>query len=303
MPELEWNLTASTTVALEFVKWLELEGVGWWNFVDETGHDNERAWQTGEHAGWVRSVPIPARMGDTTAAEPVVTAAGRDRLEQIEELRASRVERAAACRQGLLLWIYNTKPAGTDSFIRDGKYQFYGTAFTEDELREAVRYLRERSFLSGTGAMGGAVVRPSLTAAGIDVVEHYNGDLRAMEGDRKRPAGGDTYQQHFHGTVSGQVAQGQKIQQVQHQGVDPETLAGIFSAMRDALKDVDDPGLRGNVEDDIAELEQAVADRDEQKIRKLGRRIMGFAGVLGSQAAATVVTTQTTNLLQVMGLS
>lgn len=303
MPELEWNLTTSTTIALHFVEWLEVEGVGWWNFVDETGHDNERAWQTAEHAGWVQSVPVPARLGDSTSADPVVTAAGRDHLERIEKLRTNRAERAAACRQGLLLWIYNTSPAGTDGFIRDGEYQFYGTAFTEDELREAVRYLRDRNLLSGTGAMGGAVMRPGLTAAGIDVVERYNGDLRAAEDDRKRPVGGDTYQQHFHGTVTGQVAQGQNVQQVQHQGVDPETLAGMFSAMRDALKGVDDPGLRGNVEDDIAELEQAVADRDEQKIRKLGRRIMGFAGVLGSQAAATVVTTQTTHLLQLMGLS
>lgn len=302
MPELEWNLTTSTTIALQFVRWLELEGVRWWNFVDETGHDNERAWQAAEHAGWVRSVPIPARIGDTTAAEPVVSAAGRVELERIEEIRANRVERAAACRQGLLLWIYNTKPAGTDSFIQDGKYQFYGSDFTQDELRDAVRYLRDRNLLRGSGAMGGAVLRPSLTPAGIDAVEHYNGDLRAMEEDRKRPAGGDTYQQIFHGTVSGQVAQGQNVQQVQHQGVDPETFASIFSAMRDALKDVDDPGLRGNVEDDIAELEQAVADRDEQKITKLGRRILGFAGVLGSKAAATVVTTQTTHLLQLMGL-
>lgn len=189
-----WNLTASEAVALEFVKWLETEGARWENFVDETGHDAERAWQTAEHAGWVQTVRRPGRrkMAESVVLDPKVTGAGRGRLEQVEIVRANRAARAAACRQGLLLWIYSARPSETGSFVSDAPYQFYGTPFTEDEVGDAVQYLRERKLITGIVTWGRDILRPDLTAAGVDAVENHGGDLRA-EATARESRGGNTY--------------------------------------------------------------------------------------------------------------
>jgi len=59
-------------------------------------------------------------------------------------------------------------------------YQFYGTPFTEDEVSDAISYLLDRGLIQGIKTWGPVLARPALTTAGIECVEHRDGDVRAF---------------------------------------------------------------------------------------------------------------------------
>lgn len=82
-----------------------------------------------------------------------------------------------------------------------------------------------------------------------------------------------TYNQNFHGTVSGQVAQGETVTQMQNHGLDAASLAEVFKAMRDALSSVEDPGDRDDVTHAIRELEVAVEDGNAEEIEQRAGRL------------------------------
>jgi hypothetical protein len=140
---------------------------------------------TGDH-GWVETIhPArnrPRRFGDRVSEpHPKLTGAGHRQIDQGKHLRSNNTARAAACRQAILLWLYNDGrgAAGTDQFIPAGTYQFYGAPFTEDEVSNAVIYLLDRGLIQGIKKSGPALALPVLTTDGIECIEHHDGDVRA----------------------------------------------------------------------------------------------------------------------------
>lgn len=302
MTDIGWSLTSSRLAAVTFVEWLEVNDGRPDNFIDQYGLDPDRAWRTAEDAGWVETIERPAhtrRVGERRTSFPRVTGAGHSFVEEVARLRESRVARSAACRQGLLLWVYNARPAGTGQFLEAEDFRFYGTSFTAEEVREAVRYLRERELLTGSAGAGGALLRPALTAGGIDLVENHDADLRAL--GKQSSGRGPVYQQNFHGPISGQVAQGANVQQTQHQDVDLEALARVFTMIRESLVDISDPALRGDAEDAVSELETAAETGDTAEVQLRAGKLQRLVGLIGSTAVTTATSTGTTELLALMG--
>lgn len=105
--------------------------------------------------------------------------AGRDAAEEFKLLRSNKRKRATAILDLLLEWLHDEYLEGNESptisnFLKSPKGGFYGIPFTDGELNRASYRLRDEGYVTGMGAMGGSVVRPSLTAKGIRAVEHGN---------------------------------------------------------------------------------------------------------------------------------
>lgn len=308
----DWHLTDSTIAALHFVEWLIINDGSTNNFVDVHETDMEKAWASAEDHGWVETVypdrRRPRRLGDDVPEPRArITGAGHRHLDSVRRLRADNRARAAACRQALLLWLYNEGRgvAGTNAFLETGAYLFYGKPFTEQEVSDAVSYLMDRGYIDGIESWGPVVARPKLTSAGIECVEHADGDVRtftaAQLGTFGQPSS-VTYQQNFNAPVTGQVGQGETVQQTQNQGIDAEALGAIFKAMRDALSEVPDPDDRGDVEYAIQQLQAAAVEEDTEQVEEWSGRVRRLAGRLGHQALTAAVTTGTQDLLRLLGI-
>lgn len=302
----EWCLTGSALTALQFAEWLSLEGVRYQNFVDKYQANLETAWAVAEEQRWVQSVqpePRPRKLGESRREPtPQLTAAGRLHVEEVKRLRSDRAARRAACRQAVLLWLDGDGhgAAGTDRFGSTWHYTFYGTPFSQDEIDEAVAYLMERGLLEGTKTWGPVVVRPALTALGLECVERNQGDVHAfLAAPAMAPV---LYTQNFHAPVSGQVGQGAHVQQTQFQGLDTAALAEVFQAMRDAFADLSDDD-RDDAEHLMDELNEAVEQGDVVEVKKRTGRLVRFTSRIGSTAVTTAVSVGTTAILHHYGVA
>lgn len=106
----------------------------------------------------------------------VLNQAGFDAAEEFTQLQSDAARRSKAARDGVLRWLYDAyvsgaSPAGTEDFMSSSECSYLGSPFSEGEVSRAVDWLYEKGFVRGTRAWGGAVLRPSITAEGIDMIE------------------------------------------------------------------------------------------------------------------------------------
>lgn len=306
MSDPDWHLTESTLAGLQFIEWLIVNDGDPNNFTDVYETDPDAAWASAEDQGWVETIhpdkSRPRRLGERVPdPRPKPTGAGHRQIDQVKRLRGNNVARGAACRQAILLWLYNDGrcAAGTDEFTQTA-CQFYGTPFTEDEVSDAITYLLDRGLIQGIKAWGPVLARPALTPDGIECVENHDGDVRAFLAPHQ--SGHATFNQNFNAPVTGQVAQGQTVNQTQHQGVDADALAEIFKAMLDARSDINDPDDRDDVEHAIRDLHAAVDEGDPAEVKKRVGRLQRLVNRVGSTVLITATTTGTNQLLQLLGL-
>lgn len=189
-----------------------------------------------------------------------------------------------------------------DRLVEQDAFRFYGEPFTVDEVNEAAKFLVEVDLIRATPVWGPDIVRPALTALGQQCVEFHDGNVRNFLNPPQN-GGSVTYNQNINGPVTGQVAQGDTVNQTQNQGIDAATLAEIFKAMRDALSSVEDPDDREDVSDAIRELEVAVEEGDNEAIRKRAGRLERMGGRIGSTVLTTATAAGTEAVLQAVGLS
>lgn len=107
-------------------------------------------------------------------------------IEDVRRRQARRMDAAArsrASRDAVLAWIYSQRSVNVSpvisGFILDPRGFFEGEAFTTQEVSDATIYLRDRDLIRGGASWGAGILRPSLTADGIDCVENYDSDVRA----------------------------------------------------------------------------------------------------------------------------
>jgi len=305
----DWDLRGARLAGLQFAEWLVINGGRADNFVDEYQVDADRAWAAAEAYGWVETVQptngSPRRLAQRMAQpRPRLTGAGHLKVEEVRSLRNNPQARASACREALLLWIAHEGrgAASADLLVKQDASRFYDSPFSLDEVNEAGKFLVETGLVRAIGVWGAEIVRPVLTSDGQRCVEFFDGNVREYLNPRQN-GGPVTYQQHFHGSVSGQVAQGETVNMTQSQGIDAASLSEIFRAMREALSSVEDPEDREDASDAIRELELAVAQGDTETIQKQAGRLKRLASRIGSTALATATTVGTTEVLQAFGLS
>lgn len=119
----------------------------------------------------------------------VISQHGVDTAEEFEAFRSNKRRRAQAVRSSVLQWLYDESLEGKSSPNISGfsssKYgTFYGTTFSEGEIAQASRYLREEQLLQGKAAMGGGVVRPQITARGMQRIEQEDKPAAVLSSER-----------------------------------------------------------------------------------------------------------------------
>jgi hypothetical protein len=124
-----------------------------------------------ESRGWV-SLDERASGVATVTVQP----SGVDFIESIQRHRGDTVGRRRAARDAVLRWLFDCNVEGQSSPVisafSESAYGFYyGHAFTETERKDATGWLKENGYLKGTGAWGGVIPRPSITANGESLVE------------------------------------------------------------------------------------------------------------------------------------
>lgn len=293
----DWDLRGARLAGFQFAEWLVINGRPE-NFGDEYQTDSVRAWAAAEANGWVETVRPPVPDGGWRSAHrppepwPRLTGEGDLEVERVRGLRNNPQARAAACREALLLWLaHEGQGAGSAELLvsRDG-WRFYDSPFTEQEVRDAATFLQEKGLIEAWTYPGGTVMQPRLTARGTECVDFYGADVRDYLYPRQ--AGVTvTYQQNFHGTVTGQVGQGPNVTQTQNSnGVDPEALAAAFEAMRDALLTVEDADDRDDLDHGIQQLEAAVDSGDREAVAASAGRLQRLGVRVGKAAGNAVIT-------------
>lgn len=118
-----------------------------------------------------------------------ITRLGMDVTEEFEHFRSDQRKRAQAARSSILQWLYDEYLQGSNSpnisGFSESKYgTFYGSAFTEGEIMQATRHLRDQQLIQGKAAMGGPIVRPQIAPHGIQVIEHEDRPAAVVASER-----------------------------------------------------------------------------------------------------------------------
>jgi hypothetical protein len=172
-----------------------------------------------------------------SSASLALTSSGSQDVLGRRERRNDVGARRRACREALLRWIYQQDAEGTPApnisgMPRSTYGYFTGTPFEQRDLDEASRYLREHGLIRGAGSWGGGIMRPHITAEGKQVIEQYSGSV--VDYLNRNQNGGVVNQTNFYGSVSGQVAWGNRdVQQHMQQGMDVDALGVLLQALRD----------------------------------------------------------------------
>lgn len=313
MTDRDWDLRGARLSGFQFAEWLVINDGHARNFVDEYEKNTDQAWAAAEAHGWVETVhPTKAdacRPGYRGRDPwPRLTGKGQLEVDRVRSLRNNRQARAQACRDALVLWLaHDGRGAGSAELIttRD-EWRFFDTPLTVDEVNEAARFLRETGLIAGWDYPGGTFMQPALTADGTQCVEYHDASVRDFLNPNMDGGRSVTYNQTFNGPFSGQAGQGVTVNQTQNQGIDAETLAAIFRAMREALSTVEDPHDREDVEHGIQQLEAAVQSGDAKEVTASARRLQRLGARVGTVASNTAITVATTEgvrqLLGALGL-
>lgn len=153
-----------------------------------TSDDGDRFLDTDLEAlldrGWIYYEKASGPVTDVT-----ITRLGMDVTEEFEHFRSDPRKRAQAVRSSILQWLYDEYLQGFNasniSRFSTGIYgTFYGSEFTEGEIMQATRYLRDQQLIQGKAAMGGSIVRPQIAPRGIQMIEHEDKPAAIVASER-----------------------------------------------------------------------------------------------------------------------
>lgn len=121
--------------------------------------------------GWLDYWPTMEGIGSVTLKQP-----GLDAANGYRGLKSNRGRRAQHLRDAVLNWLYDQDVtgghvSGISDFLDTPDNQYLGDPYTPDELYRATVWLLEEKYIKGHKAMGGELIRPSVTPKGMRVVE------------------------------------------------------------------------------------------------------------------------------------
>lgn len=121
--------------------------------------------------GWVDYWPSLDGIGSVVLKQP-----GLDAARHFTALRNDPRRRVLESRDAILKWLYDAhlvdaNPKGISDFLYCRGCQYLGAHYTQGELYRAAQWLMDKKYITGTRAMGGEVLRPSITTEGTQVVE------------------------------------------------------------------------------------------------------------------------------------
>jgi hypothetical protein len=227
-----------------------------------------------------------------------LTPRGLEWMEERKRRRADPAARAAAARQGLLVWLWHRKhedvllPAVAD-VLNDPLFLFEGERLTGRDIDRAAAYLSAKGLIKGDrNASSDGPVQAEITAEGEDCVDNYRGDIGAYE---RRNTGGNTTWNI--GQNNGPIATHSRdftLNATTNIGVD---LAQVVMAARALGQAVPTLGLPEDDADEITQLatrmeeEATSTNPDLGRLQRWGAQAVAVlspvaSGALGSVLAA-----------------
>ncbi|WP_336922777.1 hypothetical protein [Aquipuribacter sp. SD81] len=106
-----------------------------------------------------------------------LTVAGLEFLEEVRKRRGDVIPRRRSARDALLHWLFAIRcqaaptPANVREFATSPYGSYYGHAFNETEITQAIEYLMKSGYVMATRAMRGDILHPSITAQGEQLLE------------------------------------------------------------------------------------------------------------------------------------
>lgn len=121
--------------------------------------------------GWVDFWPGLEGIGSVRINQP-----GLDAANEYKVLKNNPRRRAQEIREAVLNWLYDLHvsggyASGISDFLSTPDAHFFGDPYDQEELYRAAKWLMDEEYISGTRAMGGEVLRPSITTKGTRVIE------------------------------------------------------------------------------------------------------------------------------------
>lgn len=246
-----------------------------------------------------------ANQADLTDPVPPVTLfiQGKRAVEAVREHRNQPVARAQAARRALLKYLYPLIHTDATDFEGSATATFYGSVFTEDEIRRAGEFLVSAGLVDGQTRADGLLWTGQLTASGTRCVEEYDGDLTAMRNAGVGPGVTHISNTQNIGVVSGTVNQGQEISSTNVStsttGFDAAQREAIFDQLRATLESLGNLGGEfgawareeaGDVAYALDELEQETSKDapDEEKVLKHGKMLRRMSSKMAEGAATKV---------------
>jgi len=223
-----------------------------------------------------------------------LTHAGARDVEARRQRREDPALRAAAARNGLLLWFYGQALADvhlpvTERVLESDESMFEGARLTAREVDRAADHLAKKGLIKGTRvAQRDGPVRAEITSTGEDCVEHFGGDV--AEWTRAQTRGGTTVTNSI-GTFNnhgGAVAVGStNVNQDVHVGVQADDLVRLTQALLAELPKLGlAPAVQEAARDALDEVGREVeqAEPDTSRVMDAFGRFVGYLADAGKPA-------------------
>ena len=275
-------------------------------YMEETGTDKDTLEALVAYANEWGLVRVNGGIGGPGAFSLRLTDAGVTDVLERREHRKDKRARAAACRDAVIDWLYEKRLDGTNNpnmgeihFAPQGHFE--GDGFLKPEVHDVTLYLREQGLITGQGAMGAGVLRPALTAEGIDCADQYGSSVPTYL-NRHQTSGDTTFHTHFHAPISGQVGVGTNVSQTQHQGIDAGTLQRLLEDVREAAEQVD-PGEAQYLLTyaDTIQAEITTDSPNTEVVRGSGDRLKQIASRVGNAGLSASVSALVNYLAGALG--
>jgi hypothetical protein len=239
-----------------------------------------------------------------------ITEAGRSKVKEIWEGRASKPARVAACRSSLLWWLYSqdaigpSRSLGEESFFSDRRSVYCGQQLSHGEFLAAHGWLQRRGLVDGTDPDEVEIpIRIYLSDAGVSCIERYDGEadkyLEAME--QKQPS------QHspsgpvinIHGGQV-QMATGDYSQQTMNVGLAAEQLVLVINGVAEMLHGLRLDAGHGVTLERVRQdaVDDVTSERPSgQGVRRFYDWVLGCVSQGSSTALAAAVTAAANGML------
>lgn len=221
---------------------------------DQSANADETAWADLQHLGQLGLLDLSALgIGGIEGWDVRVTAEGRNLAEQRQTARADRSRRRAACRMGMLDWLYQQdavsefNPPARKRMLDSPAHGFWhGQPFTDEpftddnDLDYAAAWLFRNGYVKGsTVDEARGPVQLYLTDQGLTCAERYDSDVDryAQAQQQQGQGGGSVVNYSFGGANYGQVA-GHQAHQEQHNttGASAEELRNLIAAVAELVR-------------------------------------------------------------------
>lgn len=228
---------------------------------------------------------------DLSAAGAWLRPEGKAQASTWRTKRSSTRQRAAACRDALLDWLYDQNRSLFDitPFLQSPRAKYFGEPFTEDEAHDALAFLMNAGLAGGTRTSAKVVARPYIMDEGRACVERFESSVPAWQSPSQAPAG-PTYTTSVSGSPGAQIMAGspggQQSSTVVISSAGRTQLAGTADQLIEALAALDlDEASKAEATDAAMHLRSLAQQPDGDKGR--ARALLGVIAASAATAAGT----------------